>query len=394
MSAASTSLPLKKLHIPILRVPFDAEDRRFLHEGLEQILATGELTMGSNTKAFEAEFAALCGVPHAVATSNCTTALEIILRAIDVRGGTVVVPTNTFIATAFAAVHAGAKIVFADSDPETLCLCPKDLEKRLRPDTKAVVLVHIGGVVTPAIGRIKKICDERNIALVEDCAHAHGSSYKGVQAGAWGLAGAFSFFPTKVLVSGEGGLITTKDPVLYEKAMILRNHGKNPKLGNRISKLGHNWRLSELTALMALQQTRKAKPLYADRQKTAAYYDRELASFTQVRPLKLGKGVESTYYKYVVYLEPGVSRDVLKKLLKEEFQVSLTGEIYDMPAHKEPVWAANPEAVVNAEDSFQGAEMIAARHACLPLYPGMTDEERAYVVDSLREGLRRLTGKA
>ncbi|MEK7233402.1 MAG: DegT/DnrJ/EryC1/StrS family aminotransferase [Elusimicrobiota bacterium] len=394
MSAPSTSLPLKKLNIPILRVPFDAEDRRFLHEGLEQILATGGLTMGSNTKAFEAEFSALCGVPHGVATSNCTTALEIILRAIGVEGGTVVVPTNTFIATAFAAVHAGARVVFADSDPETLCLCPKDLEKRLRPDTKAVILVHIGGVVTPAIEKIKNICDARNIPLVEDCAHAHGSSYKGIQAGAWGLAGAFSFFPTKVLVSGEGGLITTKDPALYEKAMMLRNHGKNPKLGNRISELGHNWRLSEMTALMALQQTRKAKALYAERRKTAACYDREFASFTQVRPLKLGQGVESTYYKYVIYLAPGVSRDALKKLLKDEFSVSLTGEIYDVPAHKEPVWAAHPETVVNADDSFPGAEKIAAQHACLPLYPGLTDEERVYVVDSLREALRKLTGKA
>lgn len=391
MSASPISSPPKKQPVvPILRVPFDAEDRAFISQGLAKIMDTGALTMGEFTRGFEAEFAALCGVPHAVATSNCTTALEIIFRALGVKGGTVIVPTNTFIATAFAAVHAGAKVVFADSDPKTLCLDPEDVKRRLRPDTKAVVLVHIGGIISPAVEELKKLCESRGIALVEDCAHAHGSTYKGVAAGAWGVAGAFSFFPTKPLVSGEGGLITTRDQALYEKALMLRNHGKNPKLGNRISELGHNWRLSEVTALMALQQTRKAKALFADRKATAAYYDRELSNLAEATPLKMPAGLDSTFYKYVMYLKPGLSRDALKKLMKERYQVSLTGEVYDVPCHREPVWQAHPEASVNAGDKFPGAEEIAARHFCLPLYPGLTKEEREHVVASLRAALKEI----
>lgn len=391
MTPSPALSPLEKpLNIPILRVPFDAEDQKFLTEGLLEILASGGLTMGKHTKAFEEESAKAYGTPYAVATSNCTTALEIILRAVDVRGGTVVVPTNTFMATAFAAVHAGAKVVFADCDPKTLCLTAKDVEKRLRPDTKAVILVHIGGIITPEIEAIKALCDARKIALVEDCAHAHGSSFKGIKAGAWGLAGAFSYFPTKPLVSGEGGLITTKDQALYEKALMLRNHGKNPKLGNRISEMGHNWRMSELTALVALQQTRKAGKLFADRKRIAAFYDKALAGVAGLEFLTIPKDLDTTYYKYVLFLKPGFDRAALKKLLKDEYKVSLTGEIYDYPAHKEPVWANNPGTALNCDDAFPGAEEAAARHICLPLYPGLTDAELDHVVASLKDALKRL----
>ena len=390
MTPPPVSSPLEKpLNIPILRVPFDADDKKFLTDGLLEILSSGGLTMGKHTKAFEEESAKAYGTPYAVATSNCTTGLEIIFRAIGVAGGTVIVPTNTFIATAFAAVHAGAKVVFVDCDPKTLCVCPKDLERKIRPDTKAVVLVHIGGIITPAIEQIKALCDKKGIPLVEDCAHAHGSAFKGIKAGAWGIAGAFSYFPTKPLVSGEGGLITTKDQALYEKAMMLRNHGKNPKLGNRITELGHNWRMSELTALMALQQTRKADKLFAERKRTAAFYDKELAGTPGLEFLPMPKELDSTFYKYVLFLKPGL-RDSLKKLLKEEYKVSLTGEVYDVPAHKEPVWKNHPGTALNCDDAFPGTDEVAARHICLPLYPGLTDAELNHVVASLKDALRRL----
>ena len=385
----SSPLPVKTPVVPILRVPFDEQDKKFITDGVLEILGSGAFVMGKYTETFEKEFAAMTGVPHAVATSNCTTALEIILRAVGVAGGSVIVPANTFIATAFAAVHAGAKVIFADSDPKTLCLDAKDVERRLRPETKAVVLVHIGGIITPAVEELKALCARKGVALIEDCAHAHGSSYKGIKAGAWGLAGAFSFFPTKPLVSGEGGLITTSDAKINEKARMLRNHGKNPTLGNRISELGHNWRMSEMTALLALQQTRKAKTLFAQRKAAAEYYDEALRDIEGAKPLQLPEGLDSTYYKYVLYLEPGYSREKLKKLMKEEYKVSLTGEVYDVLCNQEPVWKANPGAALNAEDIFQGGAEIAACHICLPLYPGLTQEELAHVVASLKAALPR-----
>lgn len=397
MSASPTSSPPKPapgISVPILRVPFDAEDREFLLRGWSEILDTGQMTMGKHTKAFEEAFAALAGVPHAAAVSNCTTALEIILRAVGVEGKTVVVPANTFVATALAAVHAGARVVFADCDPATLALDPKDVARRLRPDTAAVVLVHIGGVISPAVEELKALCDRRGVALIEDCAHAHGCRYKEVPAGAWGAAGAFSFFPTKPLASGEGGIIVTKDPALHEKALILRNHGKNPKLGNRITEPGHNWRMSEFTALLALQQTRKAPKLFAERKAAAAFYDKALQGLRGGRPLRLPEGLDSTYYKYIVYLDPGTPRAELKEVLAREFRVALTGEVYDAPCHKEPVWESHPGLALNAGELLPGAEEIAARHACLPLYPGMTREELAHAAGSFQAALARLsTGK-
>ena len=388
---ASPLLPEKTMpNVPILRVPFDADDKKFIHEGLDKILASGHLTCGSFTKSFEEEFAKLVGVPHAIATANCTTGLEIIFRALNVKGKTVIVPTNTFIATAFAAIHAGARVIFADADPKTLCLDPKDVAKKIQDDTAAICLVHIGGIITPAVEELKKLCDDKGIALVEDCAHAHGSSYKGVQAGAWGIAGAFSFFPTKPLVSGEGGVITTKDKDLFEKACILRNHGKNPTLKNRISHLGHNWRLSELTALIALQQTKKADKLFASRKDSAKFYDENLKDLVGATPLALPEGLDSTFYKYILWLDEGIDRAALKKKLKEEYQVSLTGEVYDFLCHNEPVWKDEADAIVNINDSFPGAEEAAARHICLPLYPGLTEVELRHVVDSLKTCLKEL----
>lgn len=389
MTPSTASSPLKPA-VPILRVPFDAADRKFIHEGLDKILDTGAMTCGAYTKAFEDEFAKMVGVPYAAATSNCTTGLEIIFRALKVRGKTVIVPTNTFVATAFAAVHAGAKVVFADSDPKTLCLDADDVERRLRPDTAAVVLVHIGGIITPAVRRLKELCEKKGIALVEDCAHAHGSSFEGVQAGAWGVAASFSFFPTKPLVSGEGGIITTRDEALYKEALILRNHGKNPALQNHMSHVGHNWRMSEVTALIALQQTRKAPALFASRKKAAAFYDRALEGLRGATPLAMPAGLDSTYYKYVVMLDEGVDRAALKKRMKDEHNVSLTGEIYADLCHTEPVWANEPGTALNAGDRFPGAERLAARHVCLPLYPGLTDAELGHVVDSFKACLQGL----
>src|SRR5215471_7523163 len=177
--------------------------------GLRQILLTGFISMGRNVGEFERLWAEYCGVKYAVGTANGTCALEIILRAIDVKGKTVVVPSHTFIATAVAAIHAGAKVIFVDCQRENFQLDPKDLRRNIREDTNAVVLVHMSGIISPHVDEIKSICDQTGVALVEDAAHAHGATIDGRKAGSLGLAGSFSFFSTKVLTTGEGGMIVT-----------------------------------------------------------------------------------------------------------------------------------------------------------------------------------------
>ncbi len=161
--------------VPILKLDFSDEDINFILNGIEQVLRSGFLTMSERVIEFERAFAKFCGVKYAVGTNSGTSSLEIIMRVIDVGQGTVVMPSNTYMATPLSAIKAGAKVIFTDCDPHTLQMDPNDLKKKIRQDTKAVILVHIGGFISPHINQIKEICDSKNIPLIEDAAHAHGS---------------------------------------------------------------------------------------------------------------------------------------------------------------------------------------------------------------------------
>ncbi|ORT92188.1 aminotransferase DegT, partial [Frankia casuarinae] len=237
------------MHVPAARIVFSPEDRAEIASAATEILATGALTLGVHTAEFEAAFAAAHEAPFAVAVSSGTAALEIILRSHGVEGADVVVPTNTFAATAFAVLRAGAMPVFADVSSDTFALTARSVEAAVTPRTRAVVLVHIGGLIPPDVAELRAFCDDRGIALVEDAAHAHGSRHGDGHAGSFGIAGAFSFYPTKVITSGEGGMILTSDPAIHEAARIYRDQGKAGFLGNVHIKQGYAWRLSEIHAV-------------------------------------------------------------------------------------------------------------------------------------------------
>lgn len=396
------------MKIPILRIPFKDSERAFIQNGMNQILDSGMLTMGRFTAEFEERFAAFTGAHQAVACSNGTAALELILRGLGIEGRSVIVPTNTFLATAFAVMHAGNRVVFADSDPETLCLDVKDVARRIEPDTAAVILVHIGGIITSAVYELQRLCRDRGLHLIEDCAHAHGCTIDGRKAGTLGTAGAFSFFPTKVLTTGEGGMVTTGDDALACRMRMIRNHGKNPAMGNRMSEFGYNLRMSEFTALLGVQQMNRAEEVLVDRRRAAAFYDTALAGVPGIRSVRLPENVVSTYYKYICYLDERFDRTAVKRHLREKYDVSLTGEVYADLCHTEPLWqsytycgARRGERVHcgrwpacecdQMQTGYPGSEYLARHHVCLPLYSGLTDGELEYTVSSLRIALKELS---
>ena len=272
------------MKIPILKIPFSDDDIKTVSEGVAKVLQSGMLAMSGTVRAFEDRFADFCGVPHAVGVNSGTSALEIIFRCLDVSGGTVLVPSNTFMATAMAAVKAGARVVFCDCQKDNLQIDPDEVQNKIRSDTKAVVVVHVGGIISPEFDRIVRICRERGISVVEDAAHAHGSKLNGRPAGSLARAGAFSFFPTKVLTTAEGGMITTNYNQLVKSARILRDHGKDPELGNRHSMIGDNWRFSELHAVLGLALMEKADWIVAERRRIAAWYDELTAGIDGFKP--------------------------------------------------------------------------------------------------------------
>jgi dTDP-4-amino-4,6-dideoxygalactose transaminase len=366
---------------------FPEEDRREILAAIDDVLVSGQLTLGRHGRAFEDEFAKLVGVKHAIAVNSGTSSLEIIFRALDVEGREVIVPTNTFVATAAAVMHAGGRVRFADVDPATLCLDARRLEAALTPATAGVVVVHIGGMITPDIERIAELCRARGLWLVEDAAHAQGATYLGRQAGAFGVAGSFSFYPTKVMTSGEGGMIVTDDDRIAEEALIYRDQGKAGFYANVHTRLGYNWRMSELHAVVGLSQLRRLPEFIDARRKIAAVYDRALGGSEALAPLVPPAGSMSNYYKYVVFLRRPIDRAELKKRLRETHGVPLTGEVYELPCHKQPVFEAL------APMPLPDAERACASHICLPMSPRMTAEEAEFVASTLRETVSTMMAK-
>ncbi len=374
-------VPPASIHVP-------EEDRRWILERIDACLRSGRLTLGANGEALEEAFANLCGVRYAAAVSSGTSALEIILRAIGVEGREVVVPANTFFATPAAVLHAGGRVRFADSEPAAFSLDVDSLRRAISPDTAAVIVVHIGGIITPRIDEIRSICDAAGVPLIEDAAHAHGSSFGGRMAGSLGKAAAFSFYPTKVITSGEGGMIVTNDEAIYREALIYRDQGKEGFTTNYHVRLGANWRMSEPHAIIGLAQLRRLDEFIERRSAVAAVYDAGLPSLgAEVSAVAPPEGSRCNYYKYIVLLRDA-DRAELKRIMREERDVGLSGEVYDTPCHLQPIFAGV------ADQPLPQAEDICARHVCLPVSAVMSEDDARYVLDSLRYALDRVPAAA
>jgi dTDP-4-amino-4,6-dideoxygalactose transaminase len=368
------------MRVPPARVSFSDDDRAEILARIDNALRSGQLTLGASGRELEDAFAARHRAAHAVAVSSGTSALEIILRSLGVEGREVLVPANTFFATAAAAVHAGARVRFVDCDPATMAFDLEDVAAAIGPDTAAVIAVHIGGLISPAVPGLAALCDAHGVALVEDAAHAHGSALDDRPAGTFGIAGAFSFYPTKVVAGGEGGMIVTGDEAIADDARTYRDQGKGAFHANVHTRLGANWRMSEPHAAIVLAQLRRLDEFIAARQDIAKRYDAAIEEIG-LRPLEVPASAHCNYYKYVAFLPPGVDRAALKQTMRERYDIGLSGEVYEMPLHHQPVFAHL------AERALPGAEHACARHICLPLYPSLDESDVAHVIASLESEL-------
>lgn len=374
-----------KMVIPLLRIDYSEEEINFIKDGVEEILKSGFLTMATKVKRFENLFASWVGSRYALGTNSGTSSIEIPLRAIDVAGKTIICPSNTYMATPIAVIHAGAKVAFSDCD-KYLQMDIESLKKILDSvdAVAAVVIVHIGGIISPKFWEIKKLCDERGIPVIEDAAHAHGATIDDKMAGTLGLAASFSFYPTKVLNTAEGGMITTDSEEIYKKSIILREHGKADHSFNVHTEFGYNWRFSEFHALLGIQQMLKADNILRERRKIASLYDKLLKDVPGITLFDIPDNIKSSYYKYICYLDDKIDRDTLKKRLKKDYNVNLTGEVYSDPCHSQPVFSKYPDVVVHSKDeSFSVTDYVCKNHICLPLYPGLKNNEVEHVVNSL-----------
>ncbi|ARX87704.1 DegT/DnrJ/EryC1/StrS aminotransferase [Streptomyces alboflavus] len=409
--------------VPAQRIHFGVAERRAVLDRVDTALASGHLTQGPGLARFEELCRAWTG-REGVAVASGAAALEIALRIVGVAGRTVLVPVNTFFATAAAAVRAGARVRFVDIELDGLGLDPDALRTALdrHPDTAAVLPVHIGGIVAPTLDDVLALCERRGVAVVEDAAHALGATLGGRYAGAFGRFGAFSFFPTKVAVSGEGGLVSCANAEDAEQVRRWRDHGKSAQGSTLHDRPGGNWRLSELHAAVGTVDLERFDETLAARRDLAFGYDELLADVPGVRAHTVPAAAHSNYYKYLAYLDAPVDRALLKKRLRERHGVSLAGEVYDHLLCDQPYFAATAEsaAVVAgsgvgtgasgavgsgttvgdcaatadsaaveasgaaADGPFEQARWFARHHIALPLYPTLTRAEQFRVVEALR----------
>jgi dTDP-4-amino-4,6-dideoxygalactose transaminase len=365
--------------VPAQEIVIANEDCDSILADIAALLAAGQLSAGENVERFEADFARYVGARHAIAVSSGTTALELTLQALGVRGRSVIVPANTNFATFVAAWRAGARVELADVDADTLAPRRSDLAAVATPDTAAVLLVHMGGLITHEIRDIVQWCQRNNIALVEDSAHAHGSRLGGQHAGTFGTAGAFSFFATKVMTTGEGGMVVTDDPHLAAEIRLYRNLGKAEAWVSRHSRMGTNGRMTELAAVVGRHQLARLDEHVLARRSVANAYADALADVPGITLLRSWHPYSG--YKVVCQLAPDIDRDALKTRLAAA-GVQLAGEVYAEPLHHQPVLAEQ-----YGQLHFPGAEIACSRHVCLPVYPTLDADRLQIVAEALTQGL-------
>jgi dTDP-4-amino-4,6-dideoxygalactose transaminase len=355
---------------------------------LRGVLTSGRLTDGPHVHDFEEKFAKYNGSKYAVAVSCCSAALEISLRHFNLKGREVIVPTNTFVATANAVIFAGGKPVFADMNPDTLGADVEDIKRKVTANTAGVIVVHLAGLVCPQIRELQDFCHQKGLFLVEDCAHAHGATMNGQKAGAFGDSGCFSFYPTKVMTTCEGGMLTTDNEELSQTARCLRTYGQD---ANRLMvTLGFNWRLNEMAAVIGKHQLEHLDEFIERRNQIAHWYQEAIGNVAGVSVFRVPAGFRHSYYKYPVRLADGIDRIKVASTLKDKFGVE-SGHVYYPPVHLHPYYR---ETFGTKEGDQPNAERVLPQVLCLPMHYGITKENVAYIRDALEVSINQNPPKA
>ena len=365
-------------HVPFVDLRAQARE---LHdeffEVFESVTSRAAYTMGPELKEFEAAFAAFCEAKHCVGVSSGTDAVRLALQVVGVRpGDEVIVPANTFIATAEAVSHLGATPVFVDCVEDTALIDVTKVEAAITGKTKAIVPVHLYGqpcdmdAVAEAAGR-------RGLAVVEDACQAHGARYKGRRVGSFGVAAAFSFYPGKNLGAlGDGGAVTTQADELREQLLLLRNHGQADKYTHSI--VGWCNRLHNLQAGILNVKLAYLDSWNAARRRAAARYDELLAKVDGATPIRVSHDTEAVYHLYVVRVE---ERDAVREKLGADGIDS--GIHYPVPLHLQPAYAG----LGYGRGDFPVSERLAPRLLSLPMFPELTDAQIEHVVERLATAL-------
>ena len=352
--------------IPIARPQMGEEEKA----GVWEAMASGSLAQGPRVRAFEEAFASFIGVQHAIAASSGTTALHLALLGHDIGPGDEVVTVPfTFIASANSILYTGARPVLVDVLASDFTMDPDQVEAAITPRTRAIMPVSLYG--QPAdMPALSEIAQRHGLALIEDAAQAHGAAIGDRKSGTWGI-GAFSFYPTKNMTTGEGGMLTTDDADLAERVRLLREHGMKVRYHHDV--VGYNFRMTDLAAAIGLAQLPKLPGYNERRRAIAARYDAELRGVItpSVRP-----GVTHVYHQYTIRVR---ERDAFAERLKE---LGVGSAIYyPIPVHRQKPFIA----LGYGSQSYPVTDRLTDEVLSIPVHPSLTDDEVATVIGAVNE---------
>lgn len=347
-----------------------------INKSLEKIFESATFTRGTSVEKFEKKFANYIGVKHCIGVASGTDALHLSLAALDVgKGDEVILPVNTFVATAYAVLYVGAKPVFVDIDPRTFNVDINLLSTKITRKTKVLLPVHLYGQPVE-MDKILSLAKKYKLHVIEDAAQAHGALYKRKRVGSFGILGAFSFYPAKNLGAyGDAGAITTNYSKLAHRLKGLREYGENSRY--YYGELGYNSRLDQLQAAILTIKLKHLERWNAKRKKLANYYTKKIKEeISQVTPPFVGENVTHVYYAYVI---KAPRRDQLAKYLKHRGIQTVV--YYPTPLHLQK----SLSNLGYKRSDFPTAESLAKQILSLPLYPQLTHEQQDYIIQSIKE---------
>ncbi|RMD60105.1 MAG: DegT/DnrJ/EryC1/StrS family aminotransferase [Nitrospirae bacterium] len=363
------------MKIPMVDLRSQYRDiKKEVEDTIKEILESGQFILGPHVREFEREVAAYHGCKYAVGVASGTDALHLSLMALGIGEGDEVITTPfSFIAAAEAIVYVGAKPVFVDVDPETFNIDPFEIKKRITPKTKCILPVHLFGMPAEMDG-IMDIASEYGLNVIEDCAQAFGAEYNGRKVGTFGSVGCFSFYPSKNLgCYGDGGMVITEDPILYEKLILLRNHGSPG--GYRHIFIGRNSRLDEIQAAI-LRIKLKRIDSYNNRRRAVADLYRRLIGEIVICPEEK-KGLKHVYHQFTIRYR---DRDMIKEKLERSGVSSVV--YYPIGLHKQEAFLGLID-----DDNLPVTEMLTKEVLSLPIYPELKEEDVTYIADCIKESI-------
>ncbi len=370
---------MKKKIYQVAQPYFSKKDISWIKKNVDQIL-TGKLSTGPLTLQFEKKFAKFIGTKYAIFLNSCSSALEIAVKSLNLRkDDEVIVPVQTFIATGMAVTLQGAKVVFAEIDEDTFSICLKDLKKKVSPKTKALMLVHFGGYISKELIEIRNYCKKKRIKIIEDCAHTFGSSISNIKTGSIGIAGCFSFFSTKTITTGEGGMLTTNDPQMFNLAKSLRERGRD--WSKDVEIYNNAWRtcrVPEFSALLGLNQISQIKKINSHRNKVCKIYNKILDKSDYLKPLPFFKNIKLSIWKHITIIKnKKISRDILKKNLFEKYGIVINWA-YTPALHLQPVYK---KIFKKEKIRLKKSEDIMKRHFHLPLHMKISERDAKFIAN-------------